>query len=165
MKTEIPVVRQISWGMVLLHFVVIAVCGVLAVILLWDRLHFLSISVGMAVYLAYSFGSRALLMRDHQRGMRLIQRGDYEGAIGAFQSSYDFFTRHAWIDRSRSLTLMLSAKQSIREMALINIAAAYGYLGAKTQMKAYYERALHEFPHSSMAQSALRFIATMESES
>lgn len=117
---------------------------------------------GAAVYLIYSFSSRKLIPRAHCRGIRLSQRQQFEQAISAYKQSYEFFTRHGWLDRYRSITLMSPSAMSYREMALVNIAFAYGQIGNGEQAKAYYKQALEEFPNSGMAIAALKMIESVE---
>lgn len=117
---------------------------------------------GAVVYLAYSFGSRRLIPHAHRRGMRLAQTQQFEDAIRAHEESYDFFTRHSWLDRYRSITMMSPSAISYREMALINIAFAYSQIGTGDKAKEYYQRAQEEFPDSAMANAALRMIEAVQ---
>jgi tetratricopeptide (TPR) repeat protein len=162
LKFQTPVVRQWTWLTALPQLIVLGVLAALCAFFLWDRYRVSSLSIAGAIFLAYSYGSRALLLKYHREGIALTHQTRYEEAIDAFKKSYDFFSRHLWVDRFRSLTMMTPASQSFREMALINIAYSYGQLGDKDQTKLYYERALKEFPDSSIAQVALNFIQTME---
>ena len=84
---------------------------------------------GSAVYLIYSFSFRKLIPRAHRRGVRLLQTQHFEDGIRAHEESYQFFTRHAWLDRYRSITMMSPSATSYREMALMNIAFAYSQIG------------------------------------
>jgi tetratricopeptide (TPR) repeat protein len=117
---------------------------------------------GAAAYLIYSIGSRKLIPRAHRRGIRLSQAQQFEAAIVAHKESYDFFTRHARLDRFRSITMMSPSAMSYREMALINIAFAYSQIGQGEKAKEYYQRAQEEFPDSGMATAALRMIESVE---
>ena len=60
------------------------------------------------------------------------------------------------------ITLLMPSAASYREIALLNTAFCYSQLGNVQQTRAYYERALAEFPDSSMAQVALNLINTIE---
>jgi tetratricopeptide (TPR) repeat protein len=137
----------------------------LSAALFWNQYGILSVAPGAFIYLAYSYSSRSLLLKHHRQGRTLTDQGNYEEAIKAFEKSYDFFSRNSWVDRFRYLTMMTPAYQSFREMALLNIAYCYGQLGDKDRTKVYYQRTLQEFPESSMAQTALIFIQTMETGS
>jgi tetratricopeptide (TPR) repeat protein len=120
------------------------------------------VALGALAFLAYSRGSRALLLADHQRGMRLLQAGKYEAANEAFERSYRFLSRKPWIDRWRSVILMSPSAVSYQEMALVNIAFAYSQAGQGSEAKAAYERTLRHFPDSAIAQAALRMIEAVE---
>jgi tetratricopeptide (TPR) repeat protein len=154
-----PVVRPILWLACLPQFLILG-----AVIAIgWFATRSLEgVVLGALSYLVYSYGSRAVLLRAHRRGMRLSGNLHYEAAIEAFQDSYAFLSRHPWIDRFRSITMLTPAAMCYREMALINIAAAYGQLGDGAAAKLYYQRAAAEFPSSTMARNALTFIDSVE---
>ena len=56
----------------------------------------------------------------------------------------------------------MSAKApTLRPMALVNIAFCHGQMGSGQLAKAYYERALQEFPNSGIATAALRMLIAM----
>ena len=118
--------------------------------------------VGGLAFLVNSYGSRLLIGRQHRRGIALIHRGCYAEAIERFEASYDFFSRHQWLDRYRSVLMMSVSAISYREMALLNIAGAHRQAGDGCTAKEYYERTLAEFPGSVLAQSTLRFIESVE---
>jgi tetratricopeptide (TPR) repeat protein len=164
LKTRMPVVRDVAWILTVPQFASMALLVVLSIALFWERIGIFSVSLGLFIYLAYSFGSRRLLLRHHRRGLAFVRQGSYPEAIAAFEASYAFFARRVWLDRMRALTMMMPSRQSVREMALINIAYCYGQSGDKDQTKAYYQRALAEFPNSYMAQTALNFIDTVEKD-
>ena len=117
--------------------------------------------VGAGVYLLYSFGSRAVLAREHKVGMRLTKRGDFAEAIPHFEEALAFFERHAWVDRWRAITMLSSGRFSYREMALVNIAFCYSQLGEGARAESYYRRALAAFPDSVIATTALRLIESV----
>ncbi|MDH3639811.1 MAG: hypothetical protein OES09_15310, partial [Gammaproteobacteria bacterium] len=50
---------------------------------------------------------------------------DYDTAIDQFQRSYDFFSKHYWLDKYRGVTMMSPSIWSYREMALMNIASVH----------------------------------------
>lgn len=154
MSMKTPVLRQISWLSVLpqLAAMVLSV-GICNVFLSSDG-NFASIT-GLLIYLGYSYGSRWILLKSHNYGMMLTNQERYAEAIDKFEASYRFFSKYAWVDRYRSLTMMSSAKHSYREMALINIATCNVQIGNIEQAKLHYARTLQEFPNNSMAQDAL----------
>lgn len=119
---------------------------------------------GAAVYLLYSNLSKAFLLRSHRKGRRLTDEGQYEQAVAAFDRSHAFFSKHSWIDRYRFLITLDSAATSYREMALINAAYCCFVLGDLPRAKAYYQKALAEFPNSDIAKNNLTRIAEYESQ-
>jgi tetratricopeptide (TPR) repeat protein len=123
------------------------------------------IGLGALVYLTYSLGSRSVLLASHRQGMRLLQFEQYDKAVAAFEACYGFFSRHPWLDRLRCITMMSAAALSFRETALLNIAFAHSQAGRGAEAKAAYERVLREFPDSSMARIALKFIDSIEQPS
>jgi len=161
MTNRMPVVRQISWLATIPQFAALGVAMGLGWAFMGSAEGFVW---GAAVYLAYSFGSRALIPYHHRRGIRLSAGGRYREAIREYEASYDFFIRHAWLDRFRSVVMMSPSAVGYREMALVNMAYCHGQLGNGSEAKKYYERALREFPESSIAKSALRFIESVQRE-
>ncbi len=117
---------------------------------------------GMSAYVIYSVVSRLIMARSYQDGMRLYKKGRFKQAISAFQKSYDFFKRHQWIDRLRGIVLLSPSVTSYREMSLLNIAFCYGYMGNAEESKAYFARALEEFPNSTLARVGLNTIRVFE---
>lgn len=157
---SLPVVRKVRWTGALPQFLALAAGLGLGATLsgsqTWGML------AGSAAYLAYSLGSRGLLARHHRRGIRLSRSGQFEAAICEYQRSYEFFTRHGWLDRFRCVFLMSASAMSYCEMALLNQAFCLSQIGRGAESKATYERALAEFPDSGMAGAALRLIRAAE---
>lgn len=152
MTSTVPIVRQISWPAAIPQLIAIFVAIAIAYVLGAPD----AILCGGMVYLAYSIGSRRLIPRAHRAGIRLMKQEKFADAISKFQESFDFFERHPWIDRFRSIVLMSPSATSYREMALANIAFCYGQLGNGDQSRAYYQKCLERFPNSGLAKSALR---------
>jgi hypothetical protein len=113
---------------------------------------------GALVYLAYSIGSRQLILRAHRAGIGLVKRQRFADAISKFQESLDFFDRHPWVDEFRSIVLMSPSAIGYREMALANIAFCYGQIGDGAQCRAYYQKCLERYPESGLATAALRML-------
>jgi tetratricopeptide (TPR) repeat protein len=113
---------------------------------------------GGGLYIAYSFGSKALLARHHRSGMRLTKRGHFAEAIPHFERSLAFFEQRAWVDRWRALTMLSSARMSYREMALVNVAFCHAQVGDGRRAESAYREALARFPDSVMAGAALRLM-------
>jgi tetratricopeptide (TPR) repeat protein len=114
--------------------------------------------VGGCVYIGLSFCLRYSMSGAHRRGMNHFKLGDYAAAIPEFEVSYEFFSRHLWIDRYRFLTLLSSSRISYREMALANQAYCYGQIGEGEQARVLYEKANAEFPDREIAKAALRLM-------
>lgn len=162
MTQRIPTVRPVSWLATIPQLLALAT----AVMIGWLATRAASgVFWGAVVYLVYSYSSRKLIPRAHRRGIRLSQTQQFEDAIRMHKQSYDYFTRHAWLDRYRSITMMSPSAMSYREMALINIAFAYSQLGNGEKAKQYYQQAGREFPNSVMAKAALKMIGAFEQSS
>jgi tetratricopeptide (TPR) repeat protein len=149
-----PVVNQGGWLSLIPHVVVIA----LLFVAYWLILDWRALYVAPLTYLALSFGLRFGIARAQRHGMKLLMQGKFREAIPHFEESYSFFSRHEWVDRWRYLILLTSSAISYREMALCNIAFAYGQAGDGLKCKEYYERALSEFPQSALARTSLNMI-------
>lgn len=156
-----PVVRQTSWKAVIIQSIVLG--GAITLLALLTELQFNQVILAVCLaYIAYAVGVREIVARHHRQGMRRVHAGDFAGAIPLFERSYEFFSRHLWLDRFRHLLLASSSSISYREMSLVNIAFCYGQIGDGTQCRAYYERALREFPGSAISSSALNLITASE---
>lgn len=115
----------------------------------------LAILYGALGYLIYSFGSKAIALRHHRRGIHLLKRGLFREAISEFQSSYSFLSKYAWLDKYRFITILDSSAMPYREMALCNIGYSHILLDEKAKAQECYRRALEEFPESDLAKSGL----------
>lgn len=144
------------------QFIVLAVFVLGAWVLFGEQMGISALAIGAGAYLAYSFGSRALLTQTHRQGMLLTRQGRYKDAIKKYEQSYAFFSKHAWIDNYRSLVLLTPSAMSYREMALVNTAYCYAKMGKDKQAKEAYERTLREFPNSAMAKATLNLINAAE---
>jgi len=135
---KLPTARPVSWPAVILKVVVFVSAIGTGWLITRDSN---GVALGAGAYLVYSFGSRKLFLGDHRRGMQHIQQREFEEAIPDFKAGYSFFTRHSWLDRYRAITVLSPSAMSYREMALLNIAFAYGQLGEGAKSKEYYLRA------------------------
>jgi tetratricopeptide (TPR) repeat protein len=150
-------IRQISWIAAIPQFIVLALAVGMGMLLSPANLTF-GMTCGAATYLLYSFGSRLLIPRYHRTGIALSRQQRFADAIPHFERSLEFFDRHDWVDRYRSIVLMSPSAMSYREMALANIAFCYSQIGDGEQARLYYEKCLERFPDSSLALTALRMI-------
>lgn len=119
---------------------------------------------GALTYLLLSLLLRRNLSRSHRKGIVQTRLEEYGAAIPHFQASYAFFSRNAWIDRYRFVTLLSASGMSYREMALNNIAFCYGQIGQGQLCREYYEKTLREFPDNSMAKTSLRLLDAVAEE-
>jgi len=157
-----PVVRQVAWLSILPQLLIMVVI-VLIFTLLIERF-ITALVVAMITYLAISNILERGIPHNHRKGVLLSKKGDYLHAIEEFQKSYDFFTKHFWIDKYRCITLLSSSRKTYTEMSLVNIAFCYAQTGEIDLTKHYYKKALDLFPDSEMAKSALDMIAILEHE-
>ncbi len=161
MTSPPPTIRPISWLAVIPQFVALGI-AVGAGVLLSPANQTLGMTCGAGAYVLYSFGSRALIAREHRAGITLNNQQRFADAIPHFQRSFEFFDRHDWIDRYRSIVLMNPGAISYREMALANIAFCYIQMGDGVQARLSYEKCLKRFPRSEIALSTLRMMDAAE---
>ncbi len=109
--------------------------------------------IGGGVFVVYTFGARHFIASDNRRGLKAVALKDYDAAIEHFKKSYAFFSRHEWLDRYRSITLMSSSLWSYREMALMNIITANTRKKDFAAASEACRRVLEEFPENQIAQS------------
>jgi len=152
MTASLPIVQPISYRALLPQF--LALSGALAVGWSLTRTP-LGILLGALAYLLAAAGIRALLLRRHRQGVRLLHAGQPAAALPHLEESCAFFQRHAWLDRWRSVALMSPVAASYRELALLNSAIAHAQLGQADQARACCTRALSENPGSALAQATL----------
>ena len=152
MASSAPIVRQIAWISVVPQLVFMALLMAAAYLAGFEPF----IVVGAAAYLVLSLGLRRLIPRDHRAGIALFRRERFAEALPHFQRSYEFFTRHRWLDDWRFITLLSSSRISYREMALLNVAYCYGQTGDGERSREYYQRVAQEFPGSRIAEASLR---------
>ncbi|MBK0401539.1 tetratricopeptide repeat protein [Adhaeribacter sp. BT258] len=158
MASGTPVIRQINWLAIALHL-----CIFVALVYFFQFLQVGAPSLmAIATYLVLAYFLRFFLAKYHRYGMMFLKQNAFENAIPYFENSYEFFQRHAWLDKFRAVFLLSSSRISYKEMALVNIAYCYSQLGDGTQAKVYYQRALKEFPDSGIAQAGLNMLRSSE---
>ena len=159
MTQRIPTVRQVSWLAAIPQLLVL----MLAMGIGWFAVQSeFGLWMGCGAYLLCAVSLRRVVARDHCLGVALSKAQRFTDAIPALERSYDFFSRHVWIDRYRAFTLLSASAISYREMALLNIAFACSQSGQGQLARQYYQRTLEEFPDSIMATAALRMITSAE---
>ena len=158
MASGTPIIRQINWFALVLHL-----CILVALVVLFQFLQVGAPSLmAIATYLVLAYFLRFFLAKYHRYGMMFIKRNEFEHAIPYFEKSYEYFEKKPWLDRFRAIFLLSSSRISYREMALVNIAYCYSQLGDRAQAKAYYERALKEFPDSAIAKAGLNIMNSIK---
>lgn len=157
---QAPVTRPVAWASLVPQLLCLGgLVGVARLVLGSDWSE--AFLVGAGLYLVYSFGSRAVLAREHKAGMRLTKRGRFAEAIPHYERSLDFFERHPSIDRWRAVTMLSSGRLTYREMALVNIAFCYSQVGEGERAEAYYRRTLADYPDNVIARTALRLMESV----
>lgn len=86
-------------------------------------------------YLLLALIVRNIFSFHHRKGVRYYKKGNYVQAIPEFLKSYDFYTKHNWLDKYRSVFLMSASRISYKEMALINAAFCYAQTGDGKNLK------------------------------
>lgn len=151
---NVPIVRQVAWLSLIPQLIFMG-----ALMYMYHLLKFRApFFFGALTYLILSFGLRSLLIGDHMKGIILVKQQKFEDAIPLFEKSVEFFSKNAWIDKFRFLTLLSSSKMTYKEMGLCNIAFCYSQTGNGQKAKAYYEQALKEFPENGLAIAGLKMI-------
>jgi hypothetical protein len=154
MVMQTPMVGQVSWPSVLPQIAAVGLAIVLGIYLEPED----GVIWGAGAYLAYSVGSRRILTRHHRAGIALVKCQRFHEAIPEFRRSLDFFDRHPWVDRLRSVLLVSPSAMSYREMALSNIAFCYTQIGDGKLARESYEACLARFPNSGLATASLRIM-------
>jgi len=162
MASKKPFVRQIAWLSILpqLFFMgLLALAFGLAITPFSDALMY-----AMLTYLIISLTLRFGIAHNHRKGISFCKAGNYDQAISEFKKSYDFFSKHAWLDKYRYIALLSSSRISFTEMALINIAFCSSQIGNGLMAKQYYKKALEQFPKSEIAKTTLNLISSIENQ-
>lgn len=156
MASNKPIRRQIAWLFLIPQLIIFQL--IIIIFNFFITPFDLAVNLALLFYLGVFFLLRTLIPHNHRKGIRLIKSDSYAEAIIEFEKSYDFFMQHPWIDRYRFLVLLSSSKTSYTEMALTNAAFCYTQTGNGQKAVEYYEKALHLFPDSEMAKSALKML-------
>jgi len=154
MPSSVPIVRQIAWLSLLPQLAILLILvGVARSMHVPEPL-----LAGAGVYLLAAASLRSGIPRHHRRGVRLFKRERFAEATPHFLQSYEFFSRHSWLDRWRAVTMCSSSRISYREMGLLNAAFCLAQSGERDRAIAEYRRVLVDFPGSKMAETALRLL-------
>ena len=153
MASKIPFIKsEVTWISVLLR---------LSVFLLLSGLFYLVdkewfIYYAFATYILLSFLLQIFIPTDHNKGIKLIKQEKFEEAIPHFKNSVDFFTKHSWIDKYRSITLLISSRRSFREISLCNLAYCLTQVKRVEEARKMYEDVLIEYPNNIVAKAVLK---------
>ncbi|MDH5526829.1 MAG: tetratricopeptide repeat protein [Nitrospirota bacterium] len=107
---------------------------------------------------------RAWPLRHHLKGWQLMEQQRFAEAIPEFEASYQWFSRHPWLDRLRAPLLLDPSGISTRESALLNIAHCHDLLEDRPSAEAAYRRVLEEFPESPAARLSLHWRKQLSGE-
>jgi tetratricopeptide (TPR) repeat protein len=160
MASKVPIVRQIAWSSL---FTQILLLGFFIYIYYLLDIEFPFV-FGALTYLILSYGLRNLSTGSHQKGMKLVKQGNFTDAIPYFEKSVDYFSKNAWVDKYRFLTMLSSSKMSYREMGLCNIAFCHSQTGNGIEAKKFYQLVLEDYPENILATSALNLFNSLENE-
>lgn len=138
-------IRQYNWRFLIPQFSILLLIGLFFYVLKIERYWLLS----LAIYFLLSGYLKIVIPRLHRKGLYYLRKGEYEGAVYAFQKSYRYFSKHRWIDEYRAFTLFSISYLSYREMALMNIIYCYQQLGKNEDAKRLHKRLSAEFPQNS----------------
>ena len=155
MASKVPFIKsEVSWIAVIIKILVFALVGYLFYRI--DSKNYLTYT--FICYLALSYGLRAAVPRSHRKGVQLIKQENFAEAIPWFQKSAVFFGKHAWVDKYRYLTMFIESKQTMREIALCNMAWCFMQTRRINESKKIYEQVLAEYPDNTVARSSLHTI-------
>ena len=158
MASNVPTVRQISWGALLFQ---LALLGIL--IYVFELLDFGDAIITSAIaYWALAFGLRNLFAKPHRQGMKLVKSQKFIEALPLFEKSVAYFSKNRWIDKYRFIMLLSSSRLTYREMGLCNIAFCYSQTGNGLKAKEVYSRTLEEYPENGLANAGLNMLTSLE---
>ena len=158
MASRVPLTTSVNWWAMGLHLALLGGAFLLA-----DHFHRPRFALyAVLAFLVLRQGLALTLTAEHRAGIRAVRQGDFARALDRFEHSLEYFTQRPSLDRYRSILLLSASAWSFREMALVNIAFCHGQLGDGASSKAWYERALREFPGSVLATTALAMIQAAE---
>ena len=152
-----PMPAQIAWLAFIPHFSLMALFIAVA--------HFLgfhdAFTPGVITYYVVGTAMEWLAPGRQQLANRMVKKARFAEAIPKFQASYDFLSRHPWIDRWRAITLLSVSRTSLRELALTNIAFCLHQLGREQEAVTYYEQTLFQYPDNALAATELARLRSM----
>lgn len=151
-----PTTQQVAWYTLFIH---LAVMFGFEALFNWLQIGD-AFTWSIVAYFVLFLVLRRGVARHHRAGMSAAHAGNFEQAMQHFKDSYDFFSRHQWIDKGRYLFLLSCSKPCYRELALVNIGSCLVQLERGEEAIAAFERALQEFPNSDLAKQTMKTIRT-----
>jgi tetratricopeptide (TPR) repeat protein len=104
--------------------------------------------LSLSIYLLLNGYLKVIVPKWHRKGLFYVKKGEFEGAVYAFQTSYDFFNKYNWVDKYRAITLLSVSGYAYREMALMNMIYCYQQLGKNMEAKKVQEKLAIEYPNN-----------------
>ena len=154
MASKQPIVKQVAWLSTIPQLLILA--SFIALLSLTETES--PAVMGALAYFSVLVVLRKTVALHHWKGIAHFKKEEFAPALARFQQSYDFFSRHRWIDEWRYVMLLSSSRISYQEMALLNMAYCYGQLGEGARAREFYQRTLREFPGSAMAKAAIKMM-------
>lgn len=154
--------KRINFSVAFIHFVVLLV--IIYSLKVSGNYTNKSFPVLLFVYYTLVLLLRNIVPIYHRKGIRQLRKGNVENAIKEFKKSYNFFTKHFWLDKYRSIFILSISSISYRELALNNIGFCYSQIGKGDKAIEYYEQGLKEFPDSILINNALRMIMSVKND-
>lgn len=115
--------------------------------------------IGFVVYLILTFLARQLFFPNSlHEGIKLIREAKFDQAIPFIQKTIAYYIKYPWIDKYRFLLLISSAKSTITESSICNLAYCYLQVGDIKKAKEIYQNVLMHYPENINAKSMLRTI-------
>jgi tetratricopeptide (TPR) repeat protein len=97
-------------------------------------------------------------------GVNLIKQAKFQEAIPFLQDTINYYTKYSWIDKFRFILLISSAKRTIRESSICNLAYCYLQIGQIQKAKEIYQDVLRQYPENINAQNTLNTIHLISQE-
>lgn len=143
-KGKQNIIKHYNWFLIIPQM---AIFGILALFL-----RFLEVPryvlLALSLYLLLSGYLKIMIPKWHRKGLFYLRKGELEGAIFAFEKSYNFFSKNLWIDEYRAFTLFSISRLSYREMALINIIYCYQSMNKPKEAEKIRKKLASEFPNN-----------------
>lgn len=141
-KGKQNIIKQYNFSLLIPQIAIFTLLAFVLFLLNVPRYLLLSLSL----YFLLSGYLKIMIPKWHRKGLFYLRKGELNGAIFAFEKSYNFFSNHLWIDVYRAFTLLSISRLSYREMALINIIYCYQNLNKMADAEKVHKKLAKEFP-------------------